>query len=272
MHQFRRFWVRWSARARAGWLRRRGQLRVLPTVYSPQLDNRRDLLVFVPPSYARGHARYPVIYMQDGQNLFHAETSFAGTWSVGEAIEWASRRGVEAIVVGIPNAAKRIAEYSPFVGAEGGGAGDRYLEFITRTVKPLVDERFRTVPDRPHTGIAGSSMGGLISLYAFFRYSEVFGFAAALSPSVWFAGGAILEVVARAPRTPGRLYLDIGMREGERSVEFARRLRDLLVERGFQLGRDLQWVEDRDGVHHESAWGPRFRTALPFLLREDATR
>ena len=272
MRRLRRFLLRWSARARARALARRGQLQVLRAVYSPQLDNRRDVLVFVPPSYAGGDARYQVIYMHDGQNLFEAAMSFAGAWGVGEAIEWASRRGLEAIVVGIPNVgAARIDEYTPFVGAEGsGGAGDRYLEFVTRTVKPLVDERFRTLPDRDHTGIAGSSLGGLISLYAFFRYPEVFGRVAALSPSVWFAGGAILEVIARAPRVPGRLYVDIGTREGAGSVEFARRLRDVLLEKGYQPGHDLRWLEDRDGVHHEAAWGRRFRKALPFLLRESA--
>lgn len=250
------------------WRGRRGQLHTLPAVYSPELDNRRDILVFVPPSYARGSARYQVIYMHDGQNLFDAATSFAGPWGVGGAIERASRQGVDAIVVGIPNiGATRIDEYSPFVGAEGGGKGDRYLEFIRGTIKSLVDERFRTLPDREHTGIAGSSMGGLISLYALFRYPEAFGFAAALSPSVWFAGGAILEVIARAPRLPGRLYVDIGTREDARSVEFARRLRDVLLEKGDAMRRDLQWVEDPDGVHHESAWGRRFRKALPFLLQ-----
>src|SRR5690348_10650730 len=239
MRPLLRFLPRWRAR--------RGQLHVLPAVYSPQLDNRRDVLVFVPPTYARGNVHYPVIYMQDGQNLFDAATSFAGPWGVGEAIQWASRRGVDAIVVGIPNiAATRIDEYSPFVGTEGGGKGDRYLDFVTRTVKPLVDERFRTMPGRAHTGIAGSSLGGLISLYGFFRYPEVVGFAAALSPSVWFAGGAILDLIARSPHLPGRLYVDIGTREEARSVEFARRLRDVLREKGYAIGRDLQWLEDPD--------------------------
>jgi len=263
MRLLRQWLPRWSAR--------KGELHVLRAVYSPQLGNQRDVSVFLPPSYASGNTRYQVLYMQDGQNLFDASTSFAGAWGVGEAIEWASRRGVAAIAVGIPNMGPaRIDEYSPFAGAEGGGAGERYLEFVTRTVKPLVDERFRTLPDREHTGIAGSSMGGLISLYAFFRYPEVFGFAAALSPSVWFAGGALLKAIARAPRVPGRLYLDIGIREGEPSVGFARRLRDLLLEKGYRERRDLLWIEDRAGVHHESAWGRRFRKALPFLLREGA--
>ena len=254
------------------WYARKGHLVVLPSVHSPQLDNRRDLQVYVPAAPARGDARYPVIYMHDGQNLFDPAMSFAGAWGVDAALRWASRRGSDAIVVGIPNmGAARIAEYSPFVEAgAGGGAGDRYLDFIMRTVKPLVDARFPTLPDRSHTGIAGSSLGGLISLYAFFQYSEVFGFAAALSPSLWFGHGALLDLVARAPRVPGRLYIDIGMREGERSVTLGRRLRDLLLAKGYEPGRDFRWVEDKDGVHHESAWGRRFRKALPFLLREPA--
>ncbi len=229
------------------WHARKGRLVVLPFVHSPELDNRRDLYVYVPAAPARGDSRYPVIYMQDGQNLFDPALSFAGTWGVDKVLTRASRRGLDAIVVGIPNIGDaRIAEYNPF-----GEAGDRYLDFLTRTVKPIVDARFPTLPDRRHTGIAGSSMGGLISLYAFFRYSESFGFAAALSPSLWFADGA-------------------RMREGEQTVALGRRLRDLLLAKGYEAGRDFRWVEDKDGVHHESAWGRRFREALPFLLGDRA--
>lgn len=259
----RRFLLRWRAR--------KGHVVVLPSVHSPQLDNRRDLFVYVPARLpvlppAAGGIRYPVIYMHDGQNLFDPAMSFAGTWGVDEALRWASRRGLDAIVVGIPNmGAARIVEYNPFV-----EAGDRYLDFVIHTVKPLIDGRFPTLPDRSHTGIAGSSMGGLISLFAFFQYPETFGFVAALSPSVWFAEGALLELVSRAPRVPGRLYVDIGTREGERSVALARRLRDLLLAKGYDARHDFRWVEDEEGVHHESAWGPRFREALPFLLREPA--
>ena len=258
MLALRRFLLRWHAR--------KGRLVVLPSVHSPQLDNRRDLYIYVPAAPALGGTGYPVIYMQDGQNLFDPALSFAGTWGVDKALTWASRRGLDAIVVGIPNMADaRIAEYNPF-----GEAGDRYLDFVTNTVKSIVDAQFPTLPDRRHTGIAGSSMGGLISLYAFFRYSESFGFAAALSPSLWFADGALLDLVARAPRVPGRLYLDVGMREGQQTVALGRRLRDLLLAKGYEGGRDFRWVEDKDGVHHESAWGRRFREALPFLLPDRA--
>src|SRR5690242_15559308 len=166
---FSRLAVRWRSRARArAW---RGEFQLIPDVVSPELGNRRSLIVSTPASYASGDRHYPVLYMQDGQNLFDPRTSFAGDWGLSTALAWASRRGIEPIVVGVYNTGPaRFNEYSPFVepGA-GGGAGDRYLEFLTRTVKPLVDERFRTLPDPRSTGIAGSSLGGLISLYAFFR-------------------------------------------------------------------------------------------------------
>jgi len=267
MRRFPRFYLRWKARARAR--THRGKVWTIPAVESPQLGNRRNLVVYTPASYARGDARYPVIYMQDGQNLFDAATSFAGDWGLRTALAWASRRGLEAIVVGIPNmGAARIDEYAPFRDPKvGGGDGDRYLDYLINTVKPLVDQQFRTLPDRAHTGIAGSSLGGLISLYAYFRYPSVFGFAAALSPSLWFANAAILDVVEQAPRAAGRVYLDVGLQEGDTHVMLARRLRDLLLAKGYEPQREFRWVEDREGRHHESAWGRRFRKALPFLLR-----
>ncbi len=263
MRRLPRFFLRWRARARARAFA--GEVHTLPAVASPELGNRRPLLVYTPASYAAGDRRYPVIYMQDGQNLFDARTSFAGDWGLRHALAWASRRGVDTLVVGIPNSgAARNAEYSPFADT---GVGDRYLAFVTRTVKPLIDERFRTLPDRAHTGIAGSSMGALISLYAFFRMPEVFGFTGALSPSLWFANEAIFAVVRESPFVAGRVYLDVGVREGERHVHLARQMRDLLVEKGYAMRRDMRWVEDPDGIHHESAWGRRFRKAVPFLLR-----
>jgi predicted alpha/beta superfamily hydrolase len=265
-----RFAARWRsrARARARW----GDLHVIPDVLSPELGNRRPLIVSTPASYRSGDRRYPVLYMQDGQNLFDPRTSFAGDWGLSASLGWASRRGIEPIVVGIYNTGTaRFDEYSPFVepgSGGGGGAGDRYLEFLTRTVKPFVDGRFRTLPDRASTGIAGSSLGGLISLYAFFRIPSVFGFVGALSPSLWFGNEAIFDVVARFSRPEGRIYLDIGLQEGQRHVLLARKMRDLLIERGFEPRRTLRYVEDRDGAHREADWGRRFRKALPFLLRD----
>ncbi len=264
MPTWRNYLHKWRTRLRP----RPGSLELISAVYSPQLDNRRDLVVYLPASYAKSRRRYPVIYMQDGQNLFDPATSFAGAWGLDEALPAAARRGTEAIVVGIPNmGAERIDEYSPFVDAQaGGGRGELYLEFVVRTIKPLIDSRFRTATARQAAGIGGSSMGGLISLYAFFRYPELFGFTACLSPSLWFAESAILSFVETAPFVPGKIYLDIGSLEGLAIVGPARQLRQILVAKGYRAGHDLRWVEDRSGQHQEASWGRRFRNAIPFLL------
>jgi predicted alpha/beta superfamily hydrolase len=144
-----------------------GHVLVLESLESPQLGNRRDIYVYLPRTYAESDRRFPVMYMQDGQNLFDRATSFGEEWGVDQILESAAPGRTEAIVVGIANTGDtRCDEYSPFRDPKlGGGAGDRYLAFLTDTVKPAVDSRFRTLPGREATGIAGSSMGGLISLY-----------------------------------------------------------------------------------------------------------
>jgi len=255
-------------RRRAGSKNPFGTIERIDGVYSSELDNERDLLVSLPGGYAAGDRRYPVIYMHDGQNLFDPATSFSGSWNVDIAMAEVSLDGFDAIVVGIPNMGRdRLAEYSPFEHPQlGGGRGDYYLEFLINTVKPLIDQRYLTAADRQHTGIVGSSMGGLISLYAFFRHPEAFGFAGVLSPSLWLTEAATFAFIEDAPFSPGKLYLDVGAREGARHVEKALRLRDILEEKGYTLGEDLMWVEEEHGAHHESAWARRFRDALPFLL------
>jgi predicted alpha/beta superfamily hydrolase len=248
--------------------RKQGSLVSLGSVPSPQLGNAREILVYLPPNYEKSGRAFPVIYMQDGQNLFDPATSFAGDWGLLARLDSMVRRGVVPIVVAIPNTGEgRISEYSPFVDSQaGGGKGDRYLDFVLDTVKPRVDREFRTIPGREGTGIGGSSMGGLISLYGFFRRPEAFGLVASLSPSLWFADRAIFPFVEAAPFVPGRIYLDIGTEEGSASLTNARRMRELLLARGYREGTDLQWVEDAGAGHHEAAWGRRFKTAIPFLL------
>jgi len=255
-------------RRRAGSRNPFGTIEKIDAVYSPQLDNERDLLVSLPGGYATHQRRFPVVYMHDGQNLFDPATSFSGSWNVDIAMAEVSLDGLDAIVVGIPNmGSERLNEYSPFEHPRlGGGKGDGYLEFLTNTVKPLIDEKYLTVADREHTGIVGSSMGGLISLYAFFRHPEVFGFAGVMSPSLWLNEKDTFDFVEHAPFTGGKLYLDVGDLEGARHVGQALRLRYVLEEKGYTLGEDLMWVQEEFGVHHESAWARRFREALPFLL------
>jgi len=206
--------------------------------------------------------------MQDGQNLFDPALSYAGSWCVDLALNRAAQRGLEAIAVGVPNLGEeRIAEYNPFPGPGSADAqGESYLDYLVGSVKQLVDRTFRTLPGRESTGIVGSSMGGLISLFAFFRRPEIFGIVGALSPSLWFADRAIFDVAKTAPFRAGKVYLDVGRREGPPTVADTRTLRDLLEAKGYQRDRDLRYVEDKSGTHQESAWRRRFRSAVAFLL------
>jgi len=243
-------------------------IRVMRDVLSPQLRNYRDLLVALPPGYPETGTVHPVIYMQDGQNLFDPATSYAGDWGLVDALQESDAGGTVPILVGIPNTGRRRGyEYGPFRDIiHGGGGGDRYLAFVVETVKPLVDASFRTRPERPHTVIAGSSLGGLISLYGLYRYADVFGGAGVLSPALWFADGAMFRFVGElADLSVGRIHLDIGTEEGEDALYDVRRLRASLIAAGHVEGRDLSYVEEEGGEHDEEAWGRRFRDALPFL-------
>jgi predicted alpha/beta superfamily hydrolase len=234
-------------------------------VWSPQLGNSRTVDIYLPPSYG-GARRYPVVYMQDGQNLSDPATAFAGTWRLDTALAALARAGVEAIVVGVHNTEARLAEYSPFPDAKhGGGQGDRYLSFLADTLKPRIDRLFRTRPARRDTVIAGSSMGGLISLYAWLERRDVFGHAAALSPSLWFGRDALAAYVDASSMPPGRLYLDVGTAEGAAAVTDVRAMRMRLRSKGLAADR-LRYKEDRGGRHQEEAWSRRIGPALRYLV------
>jgi predicted alpha/beta superfamily hydrolase len=184
---------------------------------------------------------------------------------VDETLAALSAEGLEAIAVGLPHAGEdRIPEYNPFARGRGGrsGRGNEYLAFVVDTVKPLIDAAFSTQPDRDHTGLLGSSMGGLISLYGFFHRPTVFGLVGSMSPALWYAGSAIYDFVSQAPLVPGRLYLDHGTHENS-----AGRMARLLREKGYQDEVALRYVKEPGGEHSERAWARRLPDALRFLLR-----
>ena len=281
-------WLEYAAwRGEQGTIR--GRVLVRPGVVSRDLGNERHVLAYVPPSLSAGaDRRYPVLYMHDGQNLFDVGTSDYGEWQIDETMEALGEDGIEAIVVAIPNAvaanpsvrAGRMLEYSPHRDDQGrGGNGDAYLRFLASTVKPLVDVSLPTRPESAATGIAGSSMGGLISLYAAAARPDVFGFAGVISPALWFADGRVLHEEMPRVRPGPRIYVDVGGREGEheatapsratmsrRYVNDARLLRDQLIRNGFRPDEDLLYVEDPDALHHQSAWALRMPRMLRFLL------
>jgi predicted alpha/beta superfamily hydrolase len=254
--------------------------RTLRAVFSPQLRNRRDVDVYLPASYRDDGRRYPVVYMHDGQNLSDPSKAFAGTWELEGALAQLAERRVEPIVVGIHHSGRgRLAEYSPFPDRRhGGGDADAYLELVSATIKPRIDRLFRTRPEREATAIVGSSMGGLVSLYAYFRFPSIFGRAGVMSPSIWFGQGMVLDFIKDA-RTPpsGRIYLDVGTHEGAGTLRDARRLGQLLVQKRFtrdrrgqpRRGRSrLRYVEVAGGRHSEADWARRLPSALEFLLAD----
>lgn len=253
-----------------------GSVRIAPQIHSPQLGNRRDILVYLPPSYHVSEKFYPVVYMHDGQNLFDEVTSFVGEWRVDETLEEiAHSEGYEAIVVGIPSVGEeRMLEYSPYDTRWGKSKAAQYLAFMTETVKPLVDSSFRTLPGRSTTGVAGSSMGGLISMYAFMRCPQVFGWVGAMSPSFWLVNHHIIHDIEQMPYIPGRIYLDIGEQEissrragkSQQLTSTVRQVYEALVVRGYQPNREILYVTDPEGVHHESAWARRFPQMIRFFL------
>jgi predicted alpha/beta superfamily hydrolase len=212
-----------------------GDIRVHHLFHSPQLKNARTIMVYLPPGYDDAlDERYPVLYMHDGDNIFDAKTSFTGVeWGVDETVQRLIMDGriEKLIVVGIHNTPQRHREYTPFRDSErGGGQGDAYLAFMVDTLKPFIDKTYRTLPDRTHTGIAGSSLGGLISLYAVFRRPDVFGWAGVVSPALWWDDRHVIAFVreAKTPR-PIRLWVDVGTREGEPSgplAEFTKAVAD----------------------------------------------
>jgi predicted alpha/beta superfamily hydrolase len=254
-------------------------------VWSPQLKNRRDVDVYLPDSYRGGSRHYPVVYVQDGQNLSDPEKAFAGTWQIERALDELAARDLEAIVVGIHHGGRRrLLEYSPYPDRRhGGGDADLYLAFLVDTLKPRVDRFFRTRRERDATILLGSSMGGLLSLYGFFRYPSVFGRAGVMSPSIWYGQAAILDFMAEAQTPTGRLYVDVGTAEGVGTLRDARRLGRLLVRKGFTRERRgsgrrasasrraadravLRYLEDQGGRHSEADWARRVGPALEFLL------
>lgn len=225
-----------------------------------EADGRRHAFrVYTPPGYAENTLRrFDVLYMQDGHNLFFPEEAYAGQeWRVDETMDRLDQMNSirKVIVVGVAPHAREEDYTAP--------GFHRYGEVLTRAIKATVDARWRTLPDPAHTVVSGSSLGGVVALHLAWQHPQVFGGAMCLSSTFGYRDDLFARVAA-TPRPPIRVYLDSGWPRDNFDVTNA--MRDLLVARGFSLGRDLLAFSFPDGRHQEASWGERLHVPFQFFF------
>lgn len=251
-----------------------------PPIAIPGLDRNRTIRIYLPPGYEQGRKRYRVLYMFDAQNLFDDATSFVGEWGVDESLDALVKTdGIELIVVGIDHGDdKRISELRPWPHPRFGEAeGDRFLDFVVGTLKPFIDHNYRTRTGRKDTGIAGSSIGGLMAHYAVIRHPRVFGRAGVFSPSYWIADEIYPATEAGRFKHDTRIYLVAGDKEGQTAADHARNAANVR-KMGSALQRSqgervaVEIVIRPGAAHNEAAWRSEFPAAVRFLFGEPSKR
>ncbi|OAH72636.1 alpha-dextran endo-1,6-alpha-glucosidase [Chryseobacterium sp. FP211-J200] len=237
----------------------------------PQLNTTRKIWIYLPPDYETSKTKYPVIYMHDGQNLFDEFTSFSGEWSVDETMdEIYKAMGKSAIVIGIDNGGdKRLSEYSPWnnVKYKTSGEGDLYVDFLAKTLKPYIDKTYRTEKQASKTLIMGSSMGGLISLYASAKYPTVFGKAGIFSPAFWFVSENLKKYlnINKNNLKNSKFYFVAGKNEDETMAPEIENVNELLLKKSVPAKNIIVKI-DEDGTHSESYWKRELKASLIWLL------
>jgi predicted alpha/beta superfamily hydrolase len=247
--------------------------------HSKVLGNRRDVLVYLPPSYSRlFRRRYPVLYLHDGQNVFDAATSFAGVeWGVDEAAQrLIGRKLIEPlIIVAVANIGEeRIHEYAPTPGViepkdkpkkRSRGLARIYGQFLIEELKPYIDRKYRTQREAEFTGLGGSSLGGLATLAMGILFPQAFTRLIVMSPSIWWDDFSVYRLVDMVEEKPPlKIWLDTGT--AEPGWEQARELCHRLVKKGWSLDVDLSYLEIKGADHSEAAWAMRVEPALRFLF------
>lgn len=237
----------------------------------PVLGKHRRIAVMLPYNYhEHPERRYPVLYLQDGQNLYEDSAPY-GTWAVNKRLAQLAEQGIgDIIVVAIDHAESyRIKEYLPFEHPEfGKGEGDQYVSFITKELKPHIDQHYRTKPDREHTGIGGSSMGGLISLHAGLTCSDIYSKLMIFSPSLWISKEIFEEAKVYHPKQPTRMFLYAGAKESQGLLPNMMQLREALsvYEHRHPELLAAEMSVHPEGNHSEYFWGEAFPYALKWLF------
>jgi predicted alpha/beta superfamily hydrolase len=236
-------------------------VKVMDTAFFiPGLNRTRRIWIYLPPGYGAAKIHYPVLYMHDGQNLFDNATSYSGKWGIDEYLDSIFSLGKkEVIVVGIDNGlSKRMNEYNPYSFRQyGKGEGDEYVDFLVKNLKPFIDRHYRTLPGKTNTFIAGSSMGGLIPLYAVLKYPAVFGGAGIFSPAFWTAPAMDTFTISKGKQMNARLFFYAGGKEGDSMIPDMRKIEEDIKTNSVS---PLREIIDPDATHNEDAWRKYFPT------------
>jgi predicted alpha/beta superfamily hydrolase len=240
----------------------------------PQLNGRtRKIWLYLPPDYNTSTKTYPVLYMEDGQNLFDNATSFAGEWQIDETLNTLFSQGdYGAIVVGIDNGGgERLNEYSPWYNASysAGGDGDDYMQFVAETLKPYIDSNFRTKPQPQFNALIGSSMGALISAYGACAYPTQFEKVGVFSPAFWFSLNDLNSYIQNTTNNLSnlRMYFVCGQNESASMVTDMNAVKNNLISNGV-LAANTTSLIDPAGTHSESFWRSKFGVAYQWLFAE----
>jgi len=225
----------------------------------------RDIIVWLPPGYEKNEReRYPVLYMHDGQNIIDpAKSSFGYDWQVDEAADSLIKAGKinKVIIVGIYCTADRSLDY-------GGSKSNAYINFIVNKVKPMIDKKYKTKPDKKNTAIAGSSLGGIISFMILWKYPDVFSKAACLSPAFHIGKyNWISDVRNYKGKKNVKIYIDNGSLGLEEKLQpGVNEMLSLLEKKGYVRGKDLEYFKAANAEHNERAWAKRNWRWLEFLF------
>ena len=235
----------------------------------PQLGKARRVSVLLPYNYYENTTKqYPVVYLQDGQNLFEDEAPY-GSWHLDDQLgKMAERNMGDVIVVAVDHGgADRIKEFSPSQSNKTKeGAGEKYAAFLAETLKPHIDQTFRTLADAQHTAIGGSSMGGLISLFAGIRYPHLFSKFLIFSPSLWVSEKIYAESADAEWIKGSKLYFYVGGKEGDSTVKNVEKIIAAISDKRSDLALELDF--QANGTHSESFWGEAFPKAAEWLFED----
>ena len=239
--------------------------------FMPQLNRNRKIWIYLPPDYETSTKTYPVLYMQDGQNLFDNATSYAGEWQVDETLNNLFAQGdYGTIVIGIDNGgSNRINEYTPWNNPEyGGGEGDQYMQFVAETLKPYVDANYRTKPSAEYNALIGSSLGALISNYGGVKYSGIFSKIGSFSPAYWIVRDQFNNYIqtSTANLSNMRIYFVAGSNESSTMASDIETVKNNLQAKGLTTSNTLVKL-DSYGQHNENYWKGEFSAAYNWLFQ-----